>query len=69
MGAERTIPSEASGSVLECTEEPLERRFESNASNNRTHECPASLVDDDVRRTSKELESGDNKLREDITTN
>lgn len=68
VGAERTIPSEASGSAI-GTEEPLERRTTSSTCSNSSHECPASLVDDDVRRYSEESERGDNKLRKDIATN
>jgi len=62
----RTIPSEASGSIV-GTEEPLEHTATSNASSNWPQECPASQWDEDVCRSSGEPESGDNNLREDIT--
>jgi hypothetical protein len=64
----RVIPSEASGSASRSTEEPLERRGASSTSSNRPHECPASQVDDDVRRSSGKPESQDNNPGEDIAT-
>ena len=66
--AAMTIPSEASGST-KSTEEPLERRAPSSACSNEPHECPASLVDDDVRRSPVKAGSRDNNPCEDIETN
>lgn len=66
--AAKAIPSEASGST-KSTEEPLERRAPSSACSNEPHECPASLVDDDVRRSPVKAGSRDNNPCEDIETN
>lgn len=66
--ASKAIPSEASGSTAECTEEPLERRGASSTSSNHPHECPATLWVEDVRRSSEKSESRDNNLGEDIAT-
>ncbi len=63
----RVIPSEALGSE-NSTKEPLETRTTSSASSNWSHECPASLRDEDIVRSSRKLESWDKEPSEDIAT-
>lgn len=46
------IPCQASGSV-ESTEEGVETRSVNSASDNPTHECPASLRDDEIVRSTE----------------
>jgi hypothetical protein len=46
------IPCQASGSV-KSTEEGVETRSVSSASDNPTHECPASLRDDEIVRSTE----------------
>jgi len=54
----QAIPCQAEGSA-DSTSEGVETRQANSTSSNLAHECPASLVDEDIVQSSKKFEQGD----------